>query len=297
MSNVNQSESECDSGSESGRESATSESAVRARCEALLTRAAARGVAMPVLHLQSAAHAAAAAMRAVDAGAAGIWLIDHGEATDASRSTARDAVLRQAVHAVRQVVPPTFFVGVNAVHLVWHPAAAVELGAALRVDGVWLDATFERAPPTRTALLAARARFAGLVFGGVAFKGQREVSAHQDAEAPLFGANDRAALRAAASAARSVVDVVITSGVATGAAPSVAKVRAIASTGAPTALSGAGLDVQRYASAPVHFFLAATALQPLCREHGVVDRCVSSFCDWDDEKLREFVQLCDALTA
>lgn len=82
----------------------------------------------------------------------------------------------------------------------------------------------------------------------------------------------------------------ITSGTKTGETPNIAKVRALHSVARPLALSGAGLNLDTFA--PVaDIFLSATALQRQCVVHQKIDNCASSFCELDEESVRQWVEL------
>ena len=162
------------------------------------------------------------------------------------------------------------------------------------ISGVWVDQCFASSSGSVSQLeLIQRERvkwqFKGLYFGGIAFKHQPELVAHQDEPNYQLYPQTAAALRRVAKITAPYVDVLITSGRKTGELPSIAKCQALRN-GArqiPFAISGAGMHADEYRCGDV--FVAATCLQPVCDEHGVVDKCVSSFCRFSDEKLKEWV--------
>lgn len=154
-----------------------------------------------VVHVRSASQACGQVIAAVDAGVDGVWLIDHaGDHRD----------LLSLTRLVRGSLP-SLWLGVNYLDLsVDRASALVDDG----VNGLWsdnahvhLDDDHEIAERAR-ALRSAR-EWDGLYFGGVAFKGQR-------IETDLEGAVERAV---------PYVDVLTTSGTATGVAAPEEKIR------------------------------------------------------------------------
>ncbi|MCA9997898.1 MAG: hypothetical protein KDE56_19195 [Anaerolineales bacterium] len=161
-----------------------------------------RHVILPVIHVVDLAQAERNARIAYDAGADGVFLINH--------DISSQALL--AVYAELTAVFPHWWLGVNCLDL---DAAATFAAVPPGMAGVWVDNA--GIDETRTDQPAAeRVRQAqqqhgwtGLYFGGVAFKYQREV----------------ADLEWAAQTAVSWMDVITTSGPGTGHAASVAKIR------------------------------------------------------------------------
>lgn len=169
-------------------------------------------VFLPVIHLPLGEVGGWRAIEtALLAGADGVLLINQGMNIP--------EVLNFA-SAVRERYP-TLWLGVNLLGMEPGRAAEAAVGTPGCPDGVWADdagvdardeATYELA---KASFARARAEggFAGLYFGGVAFKTQEEI--------PF------AELPAVAQRAATFVDVVTTSGRATGVAASVDRVKAI----------------------------------------------------------------------
>jgi predicted TIM-barrel enzyme len=166
-------------------------------------------VLLPVIHPIGWDEALAAVRIAVDAGVRGVFLIDQGMPTD----EVLELILR-----VRNR-HPALWVGVNLLACTPAEALATALDKCGRIDGIWsdnagIDETAAEQPRAQAFVEARRARaWNGLLFGGVAFKYQREVPAER--------------LGAAAAAARPFMDVVCTSGPGTGQEADVAKIRAL----------------------------------------------------------------------
>ena len=160
-----------------------------------------RHVVLPVIHVTGQEQALRNATIAFEAGADGIFLINH--------TMGHAGLLR--IHKAVVAEFPGRWVGVNCLDLT--PPEVFAL-VDESVGGVWVDNAFideTRADqPMAERLLAAREKSAwhGLYFGGVAFKGQRRVS---DLE------------QAAITAAR-YMDVVTTSGPGTGLAADTTKI-------------------------------------------------------------------------
>ena len=159
-------------------------------------------VVLPVLHVTSLAQARRNAQIAKDAGADGVFLINHAIGSDALLS----------IHAGVAELLPGWWIGVNCLDL---DPETVFSRISSRVSGVWVDNAMiqegQDEQPDAEAVLKAQAAngWTGLYFGGVAFKYQRHV-------------ND---LRTAAQTARRFMDVVTTSGPGTGKAAQVQKIR------------------------------------------------------------------------
>ena len=168
---------------------------------------------LPVIHVRDAAQACRNAAVAIEAGAQGVFLINH------------DFAHEELVPILREVRAriPSLWLGVNFLAVTGRDAFPV-LGR-LQAEGVEIDAYWaddaridERAPEEGQAeaveIAAAReaSGWAGLYFGGTAFKKQRPVepSDHETA----------------ARTASAWMDAVTTSGVATGKAADRAKIAA-----------------------------------------------------------------------
>lgn len=197
-------------------------------------------VFLPVIHVTSVRRAIENADIAADAGADGVFLIHHS-------GTWRDLMAaREAVLAAR----PGLWAGVNC--------PDIDAAGALRhfgpgVDGIWADDAMvdERAADQPAARRFAEARaemgWGGLYFGGVAFKYQRRV---EDAGS-------------AARAAAGYVDVVTTSGAATGSALETSKIAAMKEAIGPVPLAiASGMTVQNVGEFLPHadVFLVATGI-------------------------------------
>ncbi|MBM3979723.1 MAG: adenine phosphoribosyltransferase [Planctomycetes bacterium] len=160
-----------------------------------------RHTVLPVIHVDSLEQAQQNAGIAREAGADGVFLINHGMADE--------ALLH--IHGAVADAHPSWWVGVNCLGL-----AAEEAFTAVspKVGGVWADNAGieegEQSQPYAERVLAAqRARAPNcLYFGGVAFKYQRPV---ED-------------LEAACRVAARYMDVVTTSGPGTGHAADIEKI-------------------------------------------------------------------------
>lgn len=161
-----------------------------------------RHVVLPVIHVRDRAQALANAQIAWDAGADGVFLINH--------DTSVASLLE--IHAEVAARFRGWFVGVNCLGL---PPQACFARLSKAVSGLWVDdaGVDERASVQVVARFVDEARrasgWSGLYFGGVAFKYRREVHA----------------VEAAALAARDYVDVVTTSGSGTGVAATLDKIQ------------------------------------------------------------------------
>lgn len=163
-----------------------------------------RHVVLPVIHVLTVELAKRNAMVAREAGADGVFLINHnGSWTDLLR-----------IHGEVMAVVPDWWVGVNFLDL--DPESAFGK-LPPTVAGLWTDnaEVDERSAEQMDAQWILKAQGAsgwpGLYFGGVAFKYQRLVS-------DLAGAGN---------AARQFMDVVTTSGPGTGRRAEVEKIRAM----------------------------------------------------------------------
>jgi hypothetical protein len=164
-------------------------------------------VVLPVIHVESPRQALLNIAVAKDAGADGVFLINH----NISRSMLLD-VYQLAVNKF-----PDFWIGVNLLGIGAFGAFETIFKKGLRVQGVWTDnAQIEEFKPISDQLKAQKVRqcilseyWKGLYFGGVAFKYQQQVQN----------------LDYVARIATHFMDVVTTSGPETGMPPSVEKVR------------------------------------------------------------------------
>lgn len=159
---------------------------------------------LPVIHVSSQNQALRNTEIAREAGAVGVFLINH--------VISADRLLE--IHAAVAERFPDWWLGVNCLGL--GPARVFDrLGPG--VDGVWVDNAMidegQQEQPAANTVQAARAAsgWDGLYFGGVAFKYQREVGD----------------VARAARLARRHMDVVTTSGEGTGEAAHLAKIRAM----------------------------------------------------------------------
>jgi uncharacterized protein len=176
----------------------------------------ARRVVFPVIHVNSVGQTLTNAAIARDAGADGIFLINHDVPPDELFSIAEAVSIEFS----------GWWLGLNVLGL---DVCEVIPRLTARIDGLWLNDAFVRedgesqdeAATPRKLIQAAAWR--GRYFGGVAFKHQRAV----------------ADVGRAASIASQYVDVVTTSGPATGEAPSVEKIRnmGVALQGYPLAIA------------------------------------------------------------
>lgn len=189
----------------------------------------------PVVHVHAVSQAVEQSGIAFDAGADGIYLIDHNNTTiDLLLSSFNEVASRY----------PQNFVGLNFLQ---HPSAAISLGfiaksvgsgeLAKLPDGLWMD----DADPEKENFLRLRdehPEFSGVLYlGGVAFK-----------YTPSFTDSPE---QAAAEAARlkPYVDVVTTSGKGTGKAPSPEKIHAMKTTIGDKKLAVAsGISLENFSS-------------------------------------------------
>ena len=166
-------------------------------------------VLLPVMHPVGRHEALDAVRVAHGLGVKGVFLVDQGMHE------------RGVVKLVRELREryPQLWIGINLISRSPTEALEIMLDAGDRIDGLWSDnaGVDERrqTQPEAEAFLAARraAGWAGLYFGGVAFKYQREVAVER--------------LGRAASASVPYVDVVCTSGPGTGFPAAVSKIRAL----------------------------------------------------------------------
>lgn len=167
-------------------------------------------VLLPVVHPVGREVALASIAVAVAAGVKGIFLINQGM---------NDRAVLALINEVREL-HPRLWVGLNL--LGCSPEETLRQGLAAcagRLDGIWSDDgridEDAASQPAAQGFVAARRQLGwnGLLFGGVAFKYQREVPAEK--------------LAAAAAKGAEYMDVVCTSGPGTGREAQVEKVRAM----------------------------------------------------------------------
>ena len=168
-------------------------------------------VVLPVIHVLDAGQTIENIKKASGAGCPGVFLINHDFGVDP---------FLPIIHEARNSFPD-FWLGLNFLAVIGAKAFPVlsELEAAgCRIDGYWADdaridesAAIASQPEAQEILgVKERAGWNGLYFGGTAFKKQREVAAADYARS--------------AEIACEYMDVVTTSGVATGKAADTKKI-------------------------------------------------------------------------
>ncbi len=204
----------------------------------------------PVIHVQDAAQALSNLEKVAAAGCPGAFLINHDFPMDPFLPILRDI----------RAAEPDMWLGVNFLAQPGHIAFPV-LGA-LEQDGIIFDAYWAddariderqaaQVEGDDIARIRADSGWTGLYFGGVAFKKQRPVPEAHYAEAARFAAP--------------LMDVVTTSGVATGHEADTGKIRTFrkALGDAPMALaSGITPENAHLYCADVNCFLVATGINP-----------------------------------
>jgi predicted TIM-barrel enzyme len=197
-------------------------------------------VLLPVVHVVSTDQAVRQAEVACNAGAPGVFLVNHQHSWPC---------LVAAADTIRSCVGG--WVGANALDLT-SEESFTKLCAEVQLDGIWTDNAGihedDAVQHVAVRVDAGRQNFNGLYFGGVAFKYQREVTD----------------LHAAAKIAARHMDVVCTSGAGTGQAADPAKVAAIVSAASPTptaVASGVDLNnIDMLATAGARVFLVASSI-------------------------------------
>ncbi len=203
-------------------------------------------VVLPVIHVLDAPRTMNNLQEVIGAGAAGCFLINHDFAPDA---------FLPIIHAVR-ARHPALWMGVNFLAVTGKDAFPM-LGAlerdGCRVDGYWADdARIDEHGGNDEALKIAQAYedsgWRGLYFGGTCFKKQREVAPEHYPDA--------------ARAACGFMDVVTTSGTATGQEADRDKIRTFREAiGDKTLALASGVTAQNAASyADVDCFMVATGI-------------------------------------
>lgn len=160
---------------------------------------------LPVIHVENQAQALDNAEIAVEAGADGVWLVNH--------EIPYQTMLEIYSELRKQL--PSLWVGLNCLD-----SGPAWIAEAPSVAGAWLDSAYileDRAEQPMASLFQHTMRveipWDGIYFGGVAFKGQRKVRPENYGEA--------------ARRAMPFMDVVTTSGPGTGYAADVGKIKAM----------------------------------------------------------------------
>jgi predicted TIM-barrel enzyme len=220
---------------------------------------------LPVIHPQDEEQALRNIQVAIDAGAAGVFLVNN------------DILPEEAIKIFRaaRAAFPEYWLGINLLGLEPHQALglafahAIALGAnGLQTDNARI-ADHDGPSPTASSLWTLKKEgAAGLVyFGGVAFKGQ---------DTPL-------GLERAASNAAGLMDVVTTSGSSTGAPPAMGKVRTMREAIGPDAklavASGVSINNIEGLLTYVDYFLVGSSISP-------------TWVDLDPGKTAELVAAC-----
>lgn len=189
---------------------------------------------LPVIHVESESQALRNARTAREGGADGIFLINHG------------VPYHQLLEAYRacRAEHPTWWIGLNALDL---PSDQAFARAPVGADGIWTDAAGADDRTHAAKWLLRRHGWKGLHFGGVAFKGQPDLGdLASEARAAIFR-----------------MDVLTTSGPATGQAAPPEKLRALraAAGGTPIAVASGVTPENVGDSLPyVDAFLVATGI-------------------------------------
>jgi predicted TIM-barrel enzyme len=207
-------------------------------------------VILPVIHVHDAEQARRNIEVAIGGGCPGVFLINHDFETDK---------LIPIIQEMRQLFPD-YWIGVNFLAVTGKIAFPI-LGAlqanGVQVDGYWADdarmderrAEDDQPEADEIAAVRKSSGWSGLYIGGTAFKKQREVDPTQYAKS--------------ARLATEYMDVVVTSGVATGHAADVDKIETFREHCGDTALGlASGITPQnaaQYADA-VDLFMVATGI-------------------------------------
>jgi len=207
-------------------------------------------VILPVIHVLDDASTAANIDRLVDAGIKGCFLINHDFGIEP---------FLPIIEAIRTRYPD-FWIGLNFLAVTGLKAFPIlaELGArGTPIDAYWADdariderrAVDDQPEADEIASVRASSGWSGLYIGGTAFKKQRDVDPAQ------YGKSARIATN--------YMDVVVTSGVATGHAADVSKINTFRENCGHTALGlASGItpeNAEEYADA-VDLFMVATGI-------------------------------------
>lgn len=203
----------------------------------------------PVIHVQDAVQALENAAVAFECGADGIFLINHEDEQGHRPINYLDLL---SIHTEVVADHPGKWIGINFLDL---PATKIFQHLTPAVAGVWIDdgEIDERTGPQPAAEAISIARegsgWQGVYLGGVAFKYQRSVAGEDLAKAAEIGAR--------------FIDVVTTSGPATGKAAAIEKVQTMKrALGAKPLAIASGITVENVNSylAWVDYFLVATGI-------------------------------------
>lgn len=211
---------------------------------------AAGPVILPVIHVADAAQTRRNMDVALAEGGHGVFLINHDFGVDA---------FVPVIEAARAAFPDAW-IGVNFLAVTGRdafPVLARLREAGVRVDGYWADdariderrAAQDQHKAGEIDMVRASAGWDGLYFGGTAFKKQRQVAPDHHARAAQLAAGH--------------MDVVTTSGVATGSAAALGKVAAFRRGCGNTALavaSGITPDNAGAYARDVDCFMVATGI-------------------------------------
>ncbi|MCB8943056.1 MAG: adenine phosphoribosyltransferase [Ardenticatenaceae bacterium] len=221
-------------------------------------------IVLPVIHVVNTAQAKLNAQIAYEAGADGVFLINHEDEGGERPLTYRHLL---DIHQELSQTIPGWWLGVNCLDLPPHETFA---HLTPQVAGVWVDNAYidERQTAQTAAEQIAHSRqqsqWQGLYFGGVAFKYQREV----------------ADVARAAQTAVPYIDIITTSGTATGQAAHLHKIQQIRAAIGPHPLAiASGLTPENIAAylPYANYFLVATGIS-------------RSFDSFDPARVRAFVQ-------
>lgn len=225
-------------------------------------------VFLPVNHVVSESQCERNLVVASTAGADGAFLISHGALNAEELST--------IYHTMKTRIPPDMLLGINFLDQSGLAAFgytrrhATDNTEERSVDALWIDNGINRYDPPRPALInEARqaARFNGVLFGGVAFKGHREV--------------DDSLLPGMCHMAKACMEVVTTSGPQTGSPPNLRKIQTMRTAlGKHPLAIASGIDetnVKMFLPY-VNYFLVASSIG-------------SSFTELDAEKTRRLADI------
>ena len=209
-----------------------------------------RAIILPVIHVLDHDQASRNVATAMEGGCPGVFLINH----DFEKEK-----LLPIIKSVRAEYPD-YWIGVNFLAVTGEfafPILAQLQADGVRVDGYWADdacmderrAVDDQIDATRIAAVRQQSGWQGLYVGGTAFKKQREVEPDQ------YGYS--------AQLATGYMDVVVTSGIATGHAADVGKIKTFRENCGDTALgvaSGITPDNVAEYMQDVDLFMVATGI-------------------------------------
>ena len=223
---------------------------------------------LPVVHVLDEQQTSRNVAIAAQEGAQGVFLINH------------DFHYEQLLPIIEKVREkfPYMWLGVNFLEVSGFKAFPIlgELASkGVTVDGYWADNAYidehaqleEQKKATAIRLAREKSNWKGLYFGGTAFKMQRSVAASD--------------VGVAASLASHFMDVITTSGDATGVAANLHKIKAMRASCGNAAMAIASGITPANASKYVDCFLVATGIS-----------APRDFYNFDPNKLRSLVQIC-----